>query len=247
MFKALRNLKNNNPGRYLALQITLTLLLIALVALTATSFTSPEWLRDTMGEDVRGLASEYVVFRPEEDPEIDKKKLDISIDTDDDNAYNLTDSEDTDYYFEINPFIDDGISTQISPQITDRILEVDFASTGGSDNGLMDQLIMETHLSVGSPEIPLDMELEVKNDSQIKVDISEHEIERFAGTFRSKDTSLSFTQNSVPQDFSIVAEKGLTTLEIPEDATYSLDYEVSSDAKFFINNREITGEGIHTQ
>ena len=247
MFKSIKNLKNNNPAGYLGIQITFTLLLVAMIVLTATSFISPDRLTESLGEDVRGLASEYIVFRPDEDPELEKKKLSIYIDTQDENTYKLTDSSDKDYYFEINPFVDDGFSTEISHQIANKILEVDFDSFSSNNENIMDQLIMETSLSIGSPEIPLDIDLEVKNNSPIEIDISEHKVEKFEGTFASKNTTLSFSDTSTPKDFKLNAQEGLTKINTPRDTKFSLDYAVSPNAKLFINNEEINGEDTYTQ
>ncbi len=239
----MQDIKINNPVAYLTMHLISTIMLFGVFLLALLSYFTPSWFKPPIQADIQGVASEYVVFKPENAPDIEKKELGIYIGENDNKDYNLTDEINNSYYFKITPIVNKGEDLEITHEILKNSLNINFSSKGVSRNNFFENLVPQNSIIVSSTENPLNINLEVYNENVFNVNLNHHEIENFNGEFFNRKSILSFSEKSIPKNFSVVADNSIVIISLP-NTDYEIEYSTLNNGIIVINNTEIQGEGI---
>ena len=87
-----------------------------------------------------------------------------------------------------------------------------------------------------SDRLPLD---EFADDVSIAADIESGVVCAVSNT----ENKIFISENSIPKNFNITVNEGITRLTMPENHEYLIAYSVSENARLFINNQGIKGNG----
>jgi len=246
LFELVETVKQKNPVAFLATQILLNIALTGIIILTLLSYISPHWFNSPLQQEVKGFASEYVIYSTKENPGISQKNVDFVINETDPNSYNIFDTDEENYYFKITPLLTENEHTKITHQVNGNELDIGYHTTYNNNHDVLELLVRETSLKIGTKNIPLNFNIVAESENTIDIDLKRHKVDNFQAVFNNKTNSISMSEKSIPGNLNVKVEKGSTHFNLPENATYAMTYEVADHAQLFVNNTELIGTGKHT-